>query len=294
MIGFFEKMTTSKKTLNGIRFACLVFVFCFLFSCQTIRVKEIDPFSAIGEGADVYVFLPTAGNENFLEMILGTRVDRQDIKMAIDRTKSIYAGFFNSASSPRKAEEALVCAVGRYPANMAGSIFKEKNGWTRYTAKNDVNYYSGGMSAVSIPNDSNAFLALSDKPETSMQFFLDNASSEKIVPLSQKYNLFVENPVAGTVAIFIKNPNFFIAKILGVDLQLPVKASEIYLTKNTGESTYNYDFSVETGNNMTAFALSLLLKKTINADVKTSGATLFIENGKLTEEDLATLLKQTF
>lgn len=280
------------KYLKKLQVLFCVFIFISVFSCKTVYIKELVPFNAIGNGADVYVFLPTAGNEKILELLLGKRLERQDIKIAISRTKTLHIGLFTKVNSPRKTEETLLCAVGSYPANMAGSIFKEKNGWIKYTAKNNVNYYSGGISAVSVPNNQNAFLALSNTPETSMQFLLDNSTSTEVVSFSQKYNLLVENPIAGTVSIFVKSPNFFIEKLLGVDLQLPVKTSEIYLTKNKQDLSYSYDFSIETGNKMTAFALSLLLKKAMNANVKTENFTIFIENGTISEQQLALFFKQ--
>lgn len=45
---------------------------------------------------------------------------------------------------------------------------------------------------------------------------------------------------------------------------------------------------------MTAFALSLVLRGTLQADVKTSGMTVLIENGKLSEDDLGDLLEKVF
>jgi hypothetical protein len=290
----FMKSSKRKKAYSVITRVAVLFVIAIFASCKTITISEVAPFPAIGDGADVYVFLPVDGNKVFLDKVLGDRTERQDIKEALKRTKKIYAGLFSQATSPRKKDEVLVCAVGNYPANLAGMAFKEKNGWTKYIASNSVSYYSGGISAISIPNNSSAFLALADEPEHSMKRFLEDGKSEKIVPFSENFDRFVETTTKNAVGIFIKNPNFFIAKMLGTDLQLPVTTSEIYLLKDAENGMYSYNFSIETGNKMTAFALSLLLRTVVNADVKTADKTVLVENGKLSETDLGNLLQKIF
>lgn len=279
------------RAIKSIGFALAL---ALLWSCRTAKLHELDPFAAIGGGADVYLFIPAAGNEDFLEMVLGERVDRHDIQAAIHRTKYFAVGIFTAMNNARKLDETRLCAVGKYPANMAGALFKEKNGWTKFTAENGVNYYSGGISAVSIPNNSAAFLALSEKPETSMKAFLENVHGNEPVGFSEKFDLFIKGERPGTVGLFIKNPNFLLASFLGADLKLPVNTSEIYLRKSETDETYRYNFSIETGNKMTAFALSLLLRGTLNAQLETKGATVFIEDGKLTKEEIAAILKKIF
>ena len=288
-------MITWKKNYARIIRAVFAGLFAVgVVSCKTTPVPDIDPFAAIGDGADVYVFLPVNGNSAFLEKILGNRAERKDIKTALARTKKIYAGVFNRKTAPRKKDETLICAVGNYPANLAGMAFKESNGWTKYIAANAVPYYSGGISGVSLPDNKNALLVLADPPEDSIKQFVENSRSEQIVPFSENFDRFVTTTAQDAVGIFVKNPNFLIAKILGTDLQLPVTASEIYLFKKSDSGLYTYSFSIATGNKMTAFALSLVLRGTLQADVKTSGMTVLIENGKLSEDDLGDLLEKVF
>lgn len=276
--------------------ARLVFVISLLslFACKTLRVDEIDPFTTIGEGADVYVFLPVEGNEIFLEKILGDRAQQKDIKIALQRTKQLYAGIFSRATNPRGKDETLVCSVGYYPSNLSDMIFLEKNGWTKTTATNGVKYYSGGINSISIPNNKNSLLIIADEPEVSMKSFLGNVGNEKFVAFSENYDTFVKTTTKDAVGIFIKNPNFLITKILGSDLQLPVKAFEIYLIKNHEDNLYNYNFTIETGNRMTAFAFSILLRSYLKADIRTSGASVYIENGKLPSDELGSLLDKVF
>ncbi|MEL3907761.1 MAG: hypothetical protein P1P64_01950 [Treponemataceae bacterium] len=265
-----------------------------LFACQTTQVNEIDPFATIGEGADVYVFLPIDGNEFFLEKILGEKAQQKDIKTALERTEKLYAGIFTQKTSPRAKDETLICSIGDYPAHLADMIFKETNGWTKTQANNGVNYYSGGINSISIPNNKNSLLVIAKEPEVSMKPFLENANNEKFVTFSENYDSFVKTTTKDAVGIFIKNPNFLIAKILGSDLQLPVKASEIYLIKNTEENFYTYNFTIETGNRMTAFALNTILRAYLKADVRTSDAKVYIENGKLTSDKLSNLINKIF
>lgn len=280
----------STYTFKLIRKIYIGFMLFFLCSCKTLRIAEKDPFQIIGESADVYVFLPTAGNERFLTMILSGWMDKHDIRMALSRTKMLYAGVFTDETGPRQQEELLICALGKYPANMAGSIFKKKNGWTKYTAGKGIRYYSGGIAAVSIPNNQHLFLALSDAPELSMRFLLENKTNEAAVSFSDGFNRFVQDKSSGTMALFITNPNLFIAKAVGTDLQLPIKYSEIYLKKLKDEDSYSYSLLLETGNKRTAFALALILKNAVRAEIKTSGTTVFIENGTIREEELSDFL----
>lgn len=291
-------MTTLKiqynKAMNAVLASFLLFAVLFTFSCQTIKIKELEPFAAIDKGAEAYIFLPIEGNEAFLHYILAERMNRKDIKMAIARTKNLSIGIFRNSNGENQEAETLICAVGKYPANMASSIFKEKNGWTKYRAKNNVQYYSGGISAISIPNNHNALLALSNDPEKSMDKFLSNADKKKLPSFSENFERFIESNSKASFGVFIENPNLLLEKFIGMNLNLPLKNAEIYVKQEDSKNGYNYNFYIESTNEMTAFVLSTILNAKLNGIVRSSKTTTFIENGTLTDKELSEILKKIF
>ncbi|MBQ7613091.1 MAG: hypothetical protein IJU92_08520 [Spirochaetaceae bacterium] len=276
---------------NYFIFSLLSVAALLFFGCKTVQITDIDPFGIIGDKADVYVFMPVDGNEEFLDIILDQKVEKSDLKTALSRTKTISAGIFTSATNVVKKDETLICAEGNYPPSLTGFIFDEKNGWKKSTAANGVAYYSGGINAVSIPNTKNTLLALASQPEETMYRFLERAKNKTSPGFSEAFERFVENPTKGTVGIFVKNPNFLFARILGTDLQLPLQGSEIFL-KRQKDGSYTYDFGIKTSNALTAFGVSLAVRAALNAEVTLDGNTVQVKNGKLPKTQLSDMLKK--
>lgn len=279
-----------KKKLNYLLFLPL-FIFTILTSCKTVKPGFADPFGIIGEDAELYLYLPLEGNRDFVNEILGSMTEEKSIKTALAKTKTIYAGFFASKQSP----ELRVCTRGSYPYTLTDVIFRKQDGWEKHTSPNKYNYYEGGYIDVSIPAVQLACLSLGPSSRQNMDDFLAKLDSPSSPVFSPKFKLMLENTTMNSIGLYATKPNFLLAQMMGVNLELPIKALEIYFNKDSkNPENYKYAFNLETENPTSAYALNLLLRRVLDADISKEGNTLIIENGNISAKRLAGIVRSMY
>ncbi|WP_253677381.1 MULTISPECIES: hypothetical protein [unclassified Treponema] len=270
--------------------AALIFTFV-LASCKTAPPLPgvISPFGMIGDGADMYIYMPIEQNKKIAEPIL-TSVGGDAMKQALGRTTAVYSGVFVKKGLP----EIRVCSTGKYPYGLTDSIFKKKNGWEPKKTKAKYKYYKSPYLDVSIPSAQIACLVMGPDDRQSMEAFLGKLASPEEAVFSQRFDALV-NSGSHDIGIFVTNGDFFLGQIIGVQLGLPVGVIEMYLKKNTEvENEYLYDLSIETKNAMTSALLKLFFKKQLKADVRLEDNKLIIENRSVAENRIIEIIKSLY
>ncbi|WP_253693096.1 MULTISPECIES: hypothetical protein [unclassified Treponema] len=270
--------------------AALIVILVFA-SCKTAPPLPgiVRPFGMVGDNADMYIYMPIEKNKRIAEPIL-TSVGGDAMKQALSRTTAVYSGVFVKSGLP----EIRICSTGKYPYGVTDSIFKKKNGWEPKKTKEKYKYYTSPYIDVSIPSPQIACLVLGPDDRLSMEAFLGKLAQPEEAVFSQRFDALV-NSGSQDIGIFVKNGDFFLDQIIGVQLGLPVGVIEMYLKKNSGaEGEYIYDLSVETKNVMTASLLKLFFKKQLKADVRIEENKLIIENRSVSESKIIAIIKSLY
>ena len=270
--------------------AVLIVILVFA-SCKTAPPLPgiVRPFGMIGDDADMYIYMPIEKNKKIAEPIL-TSVGGDSMKQALSRTTAVYSGVFVKD----RLTEIRICSTGKYPYGMTDSIFKKKNGWEPKKTKEKYKYYKSSYVDVSIPSPQIACLVMGPNDRQSMEVFLGKLSKPEEAIFPQRFDDLV-NSGSQDIGIFVKNGDFFLGQIIGVQLGLPVGVIEMYLKKNSEvENEYLYDLSIETKNVMTASLLKLFFKKQLKADVRLEENKLIIENRSVTEAKIIEIIKSLY
>ena len=271
-------------------FAALIFILVFA-SCKTAPPLPgiVRPFGMIGDDADMYIYMPIEKNKKIAEPIL-TSVGGDSMKQALSRTTAVYSGVFIKD----RLTEIRICSTGQYPYGMTDSIFKKKNGWEPKKTKEKYKYYKSSYVDVSIPSPQIACLVMGPNDRQNMEVFLGKLNKPEEALLPQRFDALV-NSGSQDIGLFVKNGDFFLGQIIGVQLGLPVGVIEMYLKKNSEvENEYLYDLSIETQNMMTASLLKLFFKKQLKADVRLEENKLIIENRPVTESKIIEIIKSLY
>ena len=275
-----------------IRNTLIVLTFILVFaSCKTAPPLPgiVRPFGMIGDDADMYIYMPIEKNKKIAEPIL-TSVGGDSMKQALSRTTAVYSGVFIKD----RLTEIRICSTGKYPYGMTDSIFKKKNGWEPKKTKEKYKYYKSSYVDVSIPSPQIACLVMGPNDRQSMEAFLEKLSKPEEALFPQRFDDLV-NSGSQDIGIFVKNGDFFLGQIIGVQLGLPVGVIEMYLKKNPKvENEYLYDLSIETKNIMTASLLKLFFKKQFKADVRLEENKLIMENRPVTESKIIDIIKSLY
>ncbi len=279
------------RTLLPLSFVLLI----ALAGCKTPPPLEgeVEPFGIIGKDADAYIYMPLKGNEEFIKKALPGQ-NEDDMKEAFKRTDKIFSGvFFDGVNI-----EIRICAKGNYPYKYSGYIFKKKNGWSPKKSKEGYKYYESKYADVSIPSNLIACMVLGSEKRQNMELTLAKLQKPSFPKFPKKFN-DLQLSDSSDIAIFIKNPNFFLAQILGVHLGLPLGNIEMYMKKKPSEEkkadlSYSYDLKIEVDNPRTATILKLFLGRTLGAEIKIEDSALKIENRIIPESKIINIMKSLF
>ena len=204
--------------------------------------------------------------------------------------RQVYSGVFIKD----RLTEIRICSTGKYPYGVTDSIFKKNNGWEPKKTKEKYKYYKSSYVDVSIPSPQIACLVMGPDDRQSMEVFLGKLSKPEEALFPQRFDDLV-NSGSQDIGLFVKNGDFFLGQIIGVQLGLPVGVIEMYLKKNSEvENEYLYDLSIETQNMMTASLLKLFFKKQLKADVRLEENKLIIENRPVTESKIIEIIKSLY
>ena len=198
-----------------------------------------------------------------------------------------------------------ICAIGRYPTSVAPFIFTKKNGWQKKRSSNGYVYYQkdgkidsfGRPSFISssIPTRNMILFSYNATNEYNMENLLDRVKKPKRVYFDREFELSIQqNDPTNDVAIFVSNPPFFLSKLIGFDLDLPISTLKVYLNKDKEriKEFYNYKIILQMENAYADFATRLLLSKLLKTKVKVEEDSIIVEKSRLSSERLLEIIKK--
>lgn len=271
----------------------LITTIFLLASCKSAPVFQglLQPFGIIGDEADIYVFMPIEENRTIVEQVL-PMASGKDVKKALGRTVAVYSGIF---LYPEGAE-VRICTKGQYPYGLTDMFFKKKNGWEPKKTNDGYKYYESDYVDISIPSPLIACIGLGSKNRQKMDVGLNRLKKPVEPKFSEKFNS-VLNSKTQEMAIYIKKADYFLSGILGMNLGMPLGKIEMYLKKdmtNTAEKDYIYTLYIESKNQNTAKIAKFILQRMFKAEVKIQDNYLIIENGKIPENKIISIIKSIY
>lgn len=196
-----------------------------------------------------------------------------------------------------------ICAIGKYPKSVAGFIFSKKNGWKKEKSSGGYIYFQKNSSAeggdlhsfFSIPTKNIALFSHNSSDECRMENLIDRLNSPRPSPFGIDFELAMQQgDDSSNICIFVANPHFFLSKLIGIDLDLPIENLKVYLNRNTerAKEFYNYTVILEVQNVSAGFATRLLLSKLLKSQVRIEENKIIVEKAKITKDRLLEIIKR--
>lgn len=194
-----------------------------------------------------------------------------------------------------------LCAVGTYPTNVARFFFTKKNGWTRKKGDEGYTYYQKegdkvkSFSFFSIPTKDLALFSYNTDNEYRMEEVLERVDRPQPVYFDEDFEMAIQQENdSNDICIFVSNSHFFLSRLLGINLDLPIESLKVYLTKDTSRNKeiYTYSIIIEVENLTAGFATRLLLSKLLKTQVRVSGNKIVVEKAKVTSERLVDIVRK--
>lgn len=198
-----------------------------------------------------------------------------------------------------------ICAIGKYPTSVAPFIFTKNNGWQKKRGGSGYVYYQkdgkidsfGRPSFMfsSIPTRNMILFSYNATNEYNMENLLDRIKRPKRVYFDRDFELSIQqNDPSSDIAIFVSNPPFFLSKLIGLDLDIPIDTLKVYLNKDTEriKEFYNYKIILQMKNINADFATRLLLSKLLKTKVKIEDDSIIVEKSRLSSERLLEIIKK--
>ena len=302
-------------------FSCIIFAFLNV-SCATFSQRlTLAGDAIIGKGSDVFVFVPVGYHKNLFSKLFPSQ---KYIDKAIDRTNYLYISLKmkddKEAFAEKKSDDEMlsiddegdalldkinfnICAVGRYPKSIAGLVFSKKNGWKKEKSSGGYIYFQKNSSAeggdlhsfFSIPTKNIALFSHNSSDECRMENLIDRLNSPRPSPFGIDFELAMQQgDDSSNICIFVANPHFFLSKLIGIDLDLPIENLKVYLNRNTerAKEFYNYTVILEVQNISAGFATRLLLSKLLKSQVRIEENKIIVEKAKITKDRLLEIIKR--
>ena len=207
----------------------------------------------------------------------------------------------NAEKNPFDMVSYDVCAVGSYPTKLTRFFLTKKNGWTRKKGEEGYIYYqqentqAKSFSFFSIPTSDLALFSYNTTNEDKMKKILERVDKPRPVYFDEEFEMAIQqgNP-SNDICIFVSNSHFFLSKLLGINLNLPIESLKVYLTKDSSRTKeiYTYSIILEAKNLTAGFATRLLLSKLLKTQVKVNGNKIIVEKAKVTSEKLVELIQK--
>ena len=194
-----------------------------------------------------------------------------------------------------------ICAIGNYPTKLTSFFLTKKNGWIRKKIDESYTYYqkkdneTKSFSFFSIPIKEVALLSYNTDNEDKMEKLLERMDNPRPVYFDEDFEMAIQqgNP-SNDICIFVQNSHFFLSKLLGINLDLPIESLKVYLGRDTSRSKeiYTYNIIIEANNLTAGFATRLLLSKLLKTQVRINGNKIVVEKAKVTSEKLVELIRK--
>lgn len=131
--------------------------------------------------------------------------------------------------------------------------------------------------------------------EDKMEKLLERMDNPRPVYFDEDFEMAIQqgNP-SNDICIFVQNSHFFLSKLLGINLDLPIESLKVYLGRDTSRSKeiYTYNIIIEANNLTAGFATRLLLSKLLKTQVRINGNKIVVEKAKVTSEKLVELIRK--
>lgn len=194
-----------------------------------------------------------------------------------------------------------ICAVGTYPTKLTQFFLTKKNGWIRKKGDDNHTYYkkedekAKSFSFFSIPTKDLVLFSYNTDNEGKMEEVLKRVNKPRPVYFDEDFEIAIQqgNP-SNDICIFVSNSHFFLSKLLGINIDLPIESLKVYLTKDTSRNKeiYTYSIILEVKNLTASFATRLLLSKLLKTQVRVNGNKIIVEKAKVTSEKLVELIQK--
>lgn len=198
-----------------------------------------------------------------------------------------------------------ICAIGNYPKSIAGFVLKKKDGWERKIIDSGYIYYerkddilessSPSFSFFSIPTKDIALFSYNTTKNNKINELLEKVDMPRPHTFDIDFEMEIQqgNP-SGAICVFISNPYFFLYRILGINLDLPIENVKIYLIKDSSKTKeiYNCKVILKVENLQASFATRLLLSKLLKSQVNIKENEIIVENAKVFTDRLVEIIKQ--
>ena len=194
-----------------------------------------------------------------------------------------------------------VCAVGSYPSKLIQFFLTKKNGWFRKKSKQNYTYYQKEneekktFSFLSLPTKELALFSYNIDNENKMKEVLERVDRPRPVYFDEDFEMAIQqgNP-SSDICIFVSNSHFFLSKLLGINLDLPIESLKVYLTRGTSRNKeiYTYSIILKVKNLTAGFATRLLLSKLLKTQVRVNGDKIVVENAKVSSEKLVDIIQK--
>lgn len=272
--------------LSGVFFlSALVLTSC---ATGTPPIHSLEPFGIIGEGADIYVFVPVKGNEFLLNTLCGTAIPQSTLNQYTARTNAVFAGLFLT-----KEPVMRLCSYGSYPWFFADSLFPQKDGWEKRPAEgaNTVPYYHSAQVDVALPASALACISLGNDPR-STEAFLQRITKPQKPEFPERFQSFIEKETElNSIGIYIRSgallSNMFKQNY---EVNLPLSSIELYVTPKDDEH-YAYQAVITAAHARIARLLSVFAGSVFHADITVQDSQLLLNNGIFTTQELRALLQ---
>ena len=280
-------MPGSLKKLS--RFIALSIACTLVVSCaSSSRNVEVKPLSVLGEGSDMFFYVPVKDNRELVETLMCSVVGiaENDAHLLASRIDSLYLGMGKAVSDSIK-----VYAEGSFPSIGQSLALTEKNGWkkTSYTPQDSslkIEYfYSDFGFSVAFPTTKNMMVSNDIIP------LLDNFySSYTVEPECEKW-FYGQEHDSDAILFYVQEPADFMRKIVGsiAEKWCENVYGEIKKTKET--SSYTVSCCLELSNPKTQKSLGALIKTLTGMEVSFIGDNIIkIDDWMLTEQDVIKIM----
>lgn len=256
----------------------------------------------------LYLSLTVKNRDVFNKEVVEERIEKEAI-VEEENVEEVTTEIPNDESVIENDEEENIfnmlsydlCAIGSYPTKLLQFFLTKKNGWTRkkldggYTYYQKENEVAKSFSFFSIPTKELALFSHNTDDEDKMEEVLERVDKPRPVYFDEEFEMAIQqgNP-SNDICIFVSNAHFFLSKLLGIDLDLPIETLKVYLSKDVSRTKeiYTYSIILEVKNLTAGFATRLLLSKLLKTQVKVDGNKIVVEKAKVTTEKLVDIIRK--
>ena len=272
------------------RFVALSIACTLVVSCaSSSRTMEVKPLSVLGEGSDMFFYVPVKDNRELVETLMCSFIGlaENDAHLLASRIDSLYLGIGKNVG-----ESIKVYAEGSFPSIGQNIALTEKNGWkkTSYAPQDSSEkieyFYSDFGFSVAFPTTKKMMVSNDIIP------LLDNYySAYPAEPECEHWFNGVEHD-STAILFYVEEPADFMRKMVGSIAEKWCDKVYGEIKKDGKTSSYSATLYLELSNPKTQKSLEGLIKALTVMEVSSVGDNVLrIENLKLSGQDVMNVLR---